>query len=224
MSIYHPVLHQSPLFEHLSDREIQLLIEAMNGRTLSVGRNQTIYRPSDPAKGIFIVLTGSILAFHDDLWGNRYTVANFPAGSVFGLPYAILPGATMNLTAMASEESTILSLDVLRVLNTPDLFAQYQALVKNLLLIVAGKLAGGVEHLSLMKHRTTRKKLLAYLSAEARRQKSLVLTLPYNRQQLADYLGVQRSAMCTELSRMRQEGLIDFRRNRFTLLSIDHLS
>lgn len=106
-------LRQSPLFRDLSDSEIQSLIETMNGRMLAVSKHQTIYRPSDPAQGIFIVLTGSVLAFHDDLWGNRHTVANFPPGAIFGLPYAILPGATMNLTATASEESTILFLDVL---------------------------------------------------------------------------------------------------------------
>lgn len=216
-------LRQSPLFRDLSDSEIQSLIEAMNGRMLAVSKHQTIYRPSDPARGIFIVLTGSVLAFHDDLWGNRHTVADFPPGAIFGLPYAILPGATMNLTATASEESTILFLDVLRILYNPGLSPLCPALSRNLTLILAEKLADGVEHLAHMNHRTTRDKLLSYLSAEARRQRSCTFTVPFNRQQLADYLGVQRAAMCAELSRMQKDGLIEYHRNRFTFLTVDQL-
>lgn len=216
-------LRQSPLFRDLSDSEIQSLIETMNGRMLAVSKHQTIYRPSDPARWIFIVLTGSVLAFHDDLWGNRHTVANFPPGEIFGLPYAILPGATMNLTATASEESTILFLDVLRILYNPGLSPLCPALSRNLTLILAEKLADGVEHLAHMNHRTTRDKLLSYLSAEARRQRSCTFTVPFNRQQLADYLGVQRAAMCAELSRMQKDGLIEYHRNRFTFLTVDQL-
>lgn len=216
-------LRQSPLFRDLSDSEIQSLIETINGRMLAVSKHQTIYRPSDPARGIFIVLTGSVLAFHDDLWGNRHTVANFPPGEIFGLPYAILPGATMNLTATASEESTILFLNVLRILYNPGLSPLCPALSRNLTLILAEKLADGVEHLAHMNHRTTRDKLLSYLSAEARRQRSCTFTVPFNRQQLADYLGVQRAAMCAELSRMQKDGLIEYHRNRFTFLTVDQL-
>ena len=190
---------------------------------LAVSKHQTIYRPSDPARWIFIVLTGSVLAFHDDLWGNRHTVANFPPEAIFGLPYAILPGATMNLTATASEESTILFLDVLRILYNPGLSPLCPALLRNLTLILAEKLADGVEHLAHMNHRTTRDKLLSYLSAEARRQRSCTFTVPFNRQQLADYLGVQRAAMCAELSRMQKDGLIEYHRNRFTFLTVDQL-
>ena len=216
-------LRQSPLFRDLSDSEIQSLIETMNGRMLAVSKHQTIYRPSDPARWIFIVLTGSVLAFHDDLWGNRHTVADFPPEAIFGLPYAILPGATMNLTATASEESTILFLDVLRILYNPGLSPLCPALLRNLTLILAEKLADGVEHLAHMNHRTTRDKLLSYLSAEARRQRSCTFTVPFNRQQLADYLGVQRAAMCAELSRMQKDGLIEYHRNRFTFLTVDQL-
>lgn len=216
-------LRQSPLFRDLSDSEIQSLIETMNGRMLAVSKHQTVYRPSDPARGIFIVLTGSVLAFHDDLWGNRHTVADFPPGAIFGLPYAILPGATMNLTATASEESTILFLDVLRILYNPGLSPLCPALSRNLTLILAEKLADGAEHLAHMNHRTTRDKLLSYLSAEARRQRSCTFTVPFNRQQLAGYLGVQRAAMCAELSRMQKDGLIEYHRNRFTFLTVDQL-
>lgn len=74
-----------------------------------------------------------------------------------------------------------------------------------------------------MNHRTTRDKLLSYLSAEARRQRSCTFTVPFNRQQLADYLGVHRAAMCAELSRMQKDGLIEYHRNRFTFLTVDQL-
>lgn len=216
------ILRHSPIFRGLSDSEIQSLIHAMNGRVLTVNRHQTIYMPSDPAKGIYIVLTGSILAFHDDLWGNRHTIADFTPGTIFGLPYAILPNATMNLTTIASEESTILSLDVLRILHNSISSSSHYRLSQNLLFILSEKLADAVEHLAHMNQRTTRSKLLSYLSAEARRQKSCTFSVPFNRQQLADYLGIQRAAMCAELSKMQKDNLIEYHRNLFTLQNTEH--
>ena len=67
-------------------------------------------------------------------------------------------------------------------------------------------------------NRTTREKLLSYLSDEAKRSRSASFSIPFNRQQLADFLSVDRSAMSNELGRMRKEGLIEFHKNQFTLL------
>ena len=71
-----------------------------------------------------------------------------------------------------------------------------------------------------MSRRTTREKLISYLSEEARKQNSAVITIPFNRQQLADYLSVDRSAMSSELGKMRDDGLLEFEKNRFKLISI----
>lgn len=90
-------------------------------------------------------------------------------------------------------------------------------MIQNLLRLTAEKNVGLARKVGHMARRTTRDKLLSYLSAEARRSGGSVFTIPFNRQQLADYLAVDRSAMCSELSRLRDEGLLDFHRSEFTL-------
>jgi CRP-like cAMP-binding protein len=66
--------------------------------------------------------------------------------------------------------------------------------------------------------RSTREKLLSYLSAEAKKQGSKSFLIPFDRQQLADYLCVERSAMSSELSKMRSEGLLEYQKSFFTLI------
>ena len=72
-----------------------------------------------------------------------------------------------------------------------------------------------VEHMS---QRTLRDKVLSYLSSQAMITGSREFTIPYNRQQLAEYLSVDRSALSSELGKMKKEGILEFRKNWFRLL------
>ena len=93
----------------------------------------------------------------------------------------------------------------------------HTTVVQNLFYAVAEKNLGLVRKLDYMSRRTTREKLLSYLSEEAKKQNSANIMIPFNRQQLADYLAVDRSAMSNELCKMRDEGLLSFEKNRFSL-------
>ena len=90
--------------------------------------------------------------------------------------------------------------------------------VQNLFFAICDKNRKLVQKIGHMSHRTTREKLMSYLSEEAARQNSSTVVIPFNRQQLADFLSVDRSAMSNELSKMRRDGLLLFEKNRFTLL------
>ena len=74
-----------------------------------------------------------------------------------------------------------------------------------------------MQKLGHMSKRTTREKLISYLSEQARKNGSGSFTIPFNRQQLADFLSVDRSAMSNELCRLRDDGMIEFEKNRFVL-------
>ena len=109
-------------------------------------------------------------------------------------------------------------MDVSRVLTVCGSACAFHArLMRNLLAVLAEKNLQFSEKLTYMTQRSTRQKLLSYLSAESLRRGAREFEIPFNRQQLADYLSVDRSALSGELSKLRGEGLLDYRKNKFTL-------
>ena len=121
--------------------------------------------------------------------------------------------------AVASEKTEVLFLRIYRVLTTCSNACEFHArLVRNLLSVLALHNLKMNEKLTHVTQRTLREKLLSYLSSESARAGAASFEIPFNRQQLADYLSADRSALSAELSRMRGEGLIEFEKNSFRLL------
>ena len=119
---------------------------------------------------------------------------------------------------IAVEDSAVFFFDVRRVITTCSSACRFHAaVVQNLFFAISEKNRSLVQKLGFLSKRSTREKLLSYLSEEAERQSSPEITIPFNRQQLADYLSVDRSAMSNELCKLRDEGLLTFEKNRFHL-------
>jgi len=138
---------------------------------------------------------------------------------VFGESYACLPEEAIPIRAVAAESAEVLLLEVRRVLTTcPSACAFHALLIRNLLEVLAVKNLTMNEKLIHLTQRTTRDKLLSYLSVCSARAGEPEFEIPYNRQQLADYLSVDRSAMSAELSRLRAQGMLVCKKNRFRLL------
>jgi CRP-like cAMP-binding protein len=168
---------------------------------------------------IGVVLAGSIHIIQDDFWGNRTLVARLEPVEIFGEAFAFGGGDDLPVGILAAEQSDILLINCKKIITTcPSACIFHTRLIKNLIQVMAQKnsmLMQKIEHIT---HRTTREKLLSYFSLQARQMKSNVFEIPFNRQELADYLSVDRSAMSSELGRMRDEGILHFRKNRFELL------
>ena len=146
------------------------------------------------------------------LWVSRLIALEFIPGHPQG------SGALLN-DVVAIEDSTVLFFDVNRILTVCSAACRFHSLVvKNLVFAIAEKNRKLVAKLSHMQQRTTREKLISYLSEQAKKQKSGSFTIPFNRQQLADFLSVDRSAMLNELCKMRNDGLLEFKKNKFILL------
>ena len=154
----------------------------------------------------------------NDIWGNASVLGNVVPGSVFAEVYACIPGQPMLVTVSAVEETSVLFLKIGRVLSPCTNACQFHTkLVGNLLTICAHKsllLSQRIQHTS---SKSVRGRLMSYFSECARRSGSNSFMIPYNRQQLADYLNVDRSAMCNELSKMQKDGLIEYKKNQFLL-------
>ena len=169
---------------------------------------------------IGMLLSGSASIIQEDFWGNRNMITKISPGQLFAEAFACVPQSVLNVSVVADTSATVLFLKVQKVLTTcPTSCVFHSRMIRNLLGELAHKNLLFHEKLTHMAQRTTREKLLSYLSAESVRQGNAVFDIPYNRQQLADYLSVERSAMSHELGKLRDEGILLFQKNHFTLLT-----
>lgn len=212
------ILKRSALFVGMDDAEIESMLGCLGAKYDDFDKSECILRVGDAPESVGLLLSGSVLVVQEDYWGNRNIRARIAAGQVFAEAFACVPGAVMDVSVVADEPSRVLWLNVGRVLHTcPTACAHHSRMIRNLLADLAANNLRANEKLTHISRRSTREKLLSYLSAEARRRGQAAFSIPFNRQQLADYLSVERSAMSAELSRMQREGLLTVEKNRFSL-------
>ncbi|NCB30208.1 MAG: Crp/Fnr family transcriptional regulator [Clostridia bacterium] len=219
MKKYLEIIRQSKLFAGVDAPEAEAMLRCLGARSVSYGKGAYILQAGEHADAVGILLAGSACIVHESFWGNRNIVAKLCPGQLFAEAFACTPGAILNMSVVTETPSVALLLDVRRVLATCSSACSFHTrVIRNLLADIAGKNLYFYEKLTHMGQRTTRQKLLSYLSAQALRQGSAVFEIPYNRQELADYLAVDRSAMSNELCKLRDEGILAFRNNHFELL------
>ena len=152
----------------------------------------------------------------EDFWGDRTIVGLARSGEVFGEAYACLGGELLEVTVLADADTEVLFLDPSRALSSDR--SGCHRFTRNLLALLAGRDLALTRKMGHMARRTTRDKLLSYLSAQALQAGRPEFDIPLDRQQLADYLAVDRSAMSAALGKLRDEGVLTFRKNHFRLL------
>ena len=213
------VLASSSLFSGLTETEIQEIQQMLHGERRAFERDECLLRAGDPAKAFGILLSGGALVRQEDFWGNRNILSEILPGHIFGEAFACSPGSVLNVSVFAEKESEVLWLSVGRILTTcPTACPHHSRMIRNLLSDLAEKNLRLNEKLTHMGQRKTREKIMSYLSSQAQKSGKSQFEIPFNRQQLADYLSVERSAMSLELSKLKSEGIIDFDKNRFKLL------
>ena len=152
------------------------------------------------------------------IWGNRNILSKTGPGQTFADVFACAPGAVLNVSVEAESTMTVMFLHIRRVLSVcPSACSYHSRFIRNLLGELAEKNLRLNEKLTHMGQRTTRAKLMSYFSAEALRRGVYEFDIPFSRQQLADYLGVERSGLSVELGKMWDEGLLDFHKSHFLL-------
>ena len=177
-----------------------------------------VLRAGDTVDSIGLVLSGAVLVIQEDIWGNRNILSKAGPGQTFAAAYACAPGSRLNVSVIAETPVSVMFLNVKRILNVcPSACSHHSRIIRNLLGELAEKNLRFNEKLTHMGQRTTRSKIMSYLSAEAQRLGTYEFDIPFSRQQLADYLGVERSGLSLELGKMRGEGLLDFRKSHFVL-------
>ena len=194
------------------------MLSCLGAKTGSFPKDTFLLRAGDTAESVGLVLSGSVLIVQEDIWGNRNILSKAGAGQTFAAAYACAPGSVLNVSVIAETPVTAMFLNVKRVLNVcPSACEHHSRIIRNLLGELAEKNLRFGEKLTHMGQRTTRAKLMSYLSAEAQRLGTCEFDIPFSRQQLADYLAVERTGLSQELGKMRSEGLLDFHKSHFVL-------
>ena len=219
MKKYIPVLKRTKLFSGVGEDDIASLLSCLGARKKEYKKGEYILREGEHISDIFILVEGKIHIQKDDYWGNRSILSVISVGEMFGEGYAAPESGALLNDVVAVEDSSVIFFDVKRILTTCSSACRFHnMIVQNMFFAISDKNRRLVQKLGHMSGRTTRTKLISYLSEEAKRQGSSTFTVPFNRQQLADYLCVDRSAMSNELCKMRDEGMIRFEKSRFELL------
>lgn len=211
-------LSQTALFQGISLEEIQKMLNCLGAEKKKFGKTDIIYHAGDKIQSMGMVLSGRVHIENDDLWGNKSMLDNIEPGAVFAETYACVPEEPLMVNVVAAEASEILFLNVRQLIQTCSNVCTYHSqLIQNLLMISAQKnlnLSRRIFHTS---SKSIRGRLLSYLSFQARHQGKSEFIIPFNRQQLADYLSVDRSALSNELSKMQKDGLLKVNKNCFSL-------
>ena len=211
-------LSNTQLFRGLDEAEITSLLSCLNAAERRFQKGEVILSEGSITENIGIVLSGMAVISCSDIWGNTSILGHVAPGSVFAEVYACIPGQPMLVTVSAVEDTSVLFMNVGRVLAACTNACPFHArLVQNLLTVCAHKslqLSQRIQHTS---SKFIRGRLMSYFSECAKSAGSNSFLIPYNRQQLADYLNVDRSTMCNELSKMQKDGIIEYERNRILL-------
>ena len=211
-------LAQTPLFSGIAEQELQQLLQCLGSWSRQFARGETVLHAGEVVPAMGLVLSGRVQIEVHDLWGSRSVLDFVEPGMVFAEAYACVPQEPLLVRVVACQDSEILFLQASRLLHTcPVSCPHHTALIRNLLRISAQKNLGLSQRMHAITPKRIRGRLLTYLSFQAARTGSREFALPMNRQQLADYLNVERSALSHELGRMERDGLLTVRRSRFCL-------
>jgi len=212
------------LFSGMEGAEIRKLLTCLGAQERAYCKDDYLLHAGDASAELGLLLSGSLLVIQEDFWGNRNLMARIMPGQLFAESFACSPGVPLGVSVVAMEESRVVWMNVQRILTTcPTACPCHSDVIRRLLMALAEKNLRFNEKLTHMSQRTTRGKLTSYLSAQAQKQGSPSFDIPFSRQELADYLGVERSAMSAELGRLRDDGVLSFQRNHFVLHTLSHL-
>ena len=220
MKKYISILQRSQLFAGVGEANIEAMLDCLSANLRDYKKGEYVLREGERVDNVMLLASGSLNIQKDDFWGNRSIVNHISAGEMFGEAYIAPESGPILNDVIALEDSVVMFFDFRKILTVCSSACKFHTtVIQNLFFAISEKNRQLVQKLGHMSRRTTREKLISYLSEQAKRHGSSTFSIPFNRQQLADFLCVDRSAMSNELCKLRDEGLLTFERSRFTLIS-----
>ncbi len=219
MQDYLPVLTRCPLFDAIEPASVGAMLTCLSAKLCEFEKGQVILAEGSPARWLGIVVRGAAQLSRVDFYGNRSLLGQVGPGQIFGESFACAGVERLPVDVSAAEDGAAVLIDARRVTRTCSNSCEFHSrVIFNLLKIVATKNLMFNAKLEITARRSTRDKLMTFLLQQARQAGSDSFTIPFDRQELADYLEVERSGLSAEISRLRREGVIESSRSRFRLL------
>lgn len=219
MEKYYDILSKCPLFYDVKKSELHSMLVCMDAKAIDVPKGSSVFLEGDAVQYVGVVLSGLAQVVREDYYGNRSIMSSLQPGEIFSETFSFAGLETMPVSVIAIKDSRVLLLDCRRVLTICSKACHFHSLLlKNLLQVMARKNLNLSRKIRYMSQKTTREKLMSYLSDQAKQHGSKEFVIPYDRQALADYLGVERSAMSVEISKLKRDGQIDTRGSWFRLI------
>ena len=219
MEKYLEILKTCPLFTKIADENLMTMLGCLDARVEFFDKKYTIIAEGNPAKYIGIVLSGSAQITQVDYYGNRSIVSGIEPGEVFGEAFACAEVPALPVAVVANEPSEIMLIDSNHILHTCSNHCGFhQQLIFNLMKDLATKNISFHQKIEITAKRSTREKIMAYLMVQAKKNGREEFDIPFDRQELADYLDVDRSGLSAEISKLREEGILESHRKHFRLL------
>ena len=213
-------LKNSTPFSGVSPEDIQKMLHCLSVREKEFPRNSFVFRAGDTVRLVYFIVSGSMHIIDEDFWGNRSIIETMRENTLFGEAYVFAARENQLVSVVAAENSVILEIDPVHLFEgCPERCACHTQVIRNTLCLLSKKIVRLTEKLEHIMQRSLGEKILSYLSKCAQRAGSSSFTIPYSRQQLADYLCVDRSSLSHELSRLQKQKLIIYRKNHFELIA-----
>ncbi len=219
MKKYLEVLKGCSLFTGINEDELIRMLDCFDARIETFDKKYTVFFEGNPAKYIGIVLSGSVQLISVDYYGNRNIISTAVAGELFGEAFACAEAENIPISVIANEKSDIMFIERSRIMHPcHNGCGFHNRLIFNLMKNLATKNIMFHQRIEITSKRTTREKLLTYLMLYSKRVGSESFSIPFDRQELADYLEVERSGLSAEISKLRREGVLKSEKRHFELL------
>lgn len=214
------ILTECSLFSKIDKQELGLLLSCLGAKKTVFDKNDFIFAAGEPITNVGIILSGSVHILQEDFWGKRNIFARVSTGDLIGETFSCLEKVIPPVSAMSAEKSEILFIGYSKIINSCNSNCSFHTmLIRNIVEILAKNNIRFIEKMGYLTKPNIREKLMSYLSRQAQINKSNSFEITFNRQELADYLSVDRSAMSKELGKMRDDKLISFSKNNFNLIN-----
>ena len=221
MEKYYNQIKNSPVFFGLSEDELKNMLECFNARIKNFEDGEFIIRQGEMVKNIYLVLEGAVNIEKDTYWGRRIIVTQLGINDNIALAFVASKNVESSIDAVSVGNTKLLILSYEKCTTMcQNVCTKHRLLINNLFEILSKENIELLQKIENISQKTIREKLLTYFSNEAKRNKSNIFEIPYNRQDLADYLNIDRSAMSFELSKMQKDGLIKTEKNKFCLIKL----
>ena len=217
MKIIFETIKNNPLFQEIAYSDFERMLSCLSAKTACYKKDEIILLSGDTVSFVGLILSGGIIIIKEDVNGSITILAELSVPEMFGEVFACADVSHSPVTVQATEETEILFIDYKRIITSCSAVCPFHArLIENMLRLIAKKNLMLNKKIEILSKRTTREKLLCFF--DIHRGAAKKFTISFNREELAHYLCVDRSAMSNELCKMRDEGLIKFQKNKFEML------